>query len=1034
MGKTILGLDLGSNSLGWGLLKADDSAQPVEVMAAGVRIFPKAVEEKTPTPKNQKRRNSRLARRTIQRRARRKKQLLNYLVSINLLPSTLLRETRPEGILNSLGDPYKLRAKALDQTLAPFELGRVLLHLVQRRGFLSNKKTLLGRDMLDDPDVLAVLSDDSELEGNDAEESAFKADISQLRQEIVDANCRTLGEFFALKPLHTCKRNRHGQHLRTDRQMYREELALIFEKQAHDYSVLTDEVQARIEHIIFHQRPLKLKKDRIGKCSLEPQKKRAAIARLEYQRFRYLQDINSLQYFDPYSEQHRALNEKDRESLIEFFETTTTVTFPRIRKILGLDKKTEFNLDSGVKKLRGNTTAVAIREAFSGWDGLSAAQQYALVDDLLGIKKKSALKRRLMGYWKLDGKSAIKLCLTELEPDYGSVSLKAIARLLPYMEQGMVYSDARQEAGYGYEVQKTEPREKLGMPPVLPNPIVNKGLHELKRVVNAIIKEYGKPDVIRIEMARDLEMNTKRYKAFDAQQKKNTKANDEAVKSYQQVAKEHASLKLGQYPSRDQKIRYRLWKDQGHCCAYSGKTINLGTLFSSDVEVDHILPYSQSLDDSYMNKVVCITRENQQKGQKTPIDAFSGNPDKWEQITQAISRWPKELSRKRERFYRKGSELLERDFIGSQLTDTRYISKEAGAYLKTLGVDVTYTRGVMTGWLRSHWQLNDLIGVTAEKERSDHRHHTIDAVVTACIDRSLYNSLAGQAKSLERSGSALTMKDIYITPPVTDIKQQLADKLEGLIVSHVPQRKIAGALHEETGVGFIEGKGTVYRQRLDGDFNSKKAASIIDDTVKDLVIAHLEKHGGDAKKAFSDGFQLYHKDGKTPIKRVRVLQSKTTQEKLQKSKFPIRNAEGEAFKWHAYGNTHHVEILRHKAKPGKYKSNFVTALEAAQRVRCKPGDRIPLIQTDHGDEWEFVMALHINDLVQVNMEGGAKVFRVQVLEMDGSKLTLRLHTAATLKDKSESIRKSISTLLNEYQMTPMSVNAIGKRLNDQAHN
>ncbi len=1035
MSKTILGLDLGSNSIGWALLTADDNGQPWGICDAGVRIFPKAVEEKTPTPKNVKRRTMRLARRTIQRRARRKMKLSNYLISLGLLPKELLESSQPEGILNSLGDPYALREKALDNSLTANELGRVLLHLVQRRGFLSNRKTLLGRDMLDDPDVLAVLGEHDESEDDAAEESAFKADISQLRESIREAGCRTLGEYLANKPKGACKRNRDGQHLRTDRQMYQEELSLILEQQSQHHPLLTSDVQEKIERIIFYQRPLKLKPDRVGKCSLEPKNKRAAIARLEYQRFRYLQDINNLSYLDPYTDEFHSLTQEDRQKLASLFEISDSLSFPAIRKALGLDKKVEFNLDSGVKKLRGNTTVATIRSEFSEWDSLSPGEHQMLVEDLLTIKKKSALKQRLMTRWKMDGGTAVRLCLQEFEPGYGSVSLKAIRRLLPHLEQGLIYSDARQAAGYSYdpEVMGVQVQEKLGPPPMLPNPIVSKALHELRRVMNALINEHGKPDIVRIEMARDLEMNTKRYNSFRKQQDKNTKSNDRATEAYQQIGKERPTLKLKVYPSREQKIRYRLWEDQGHCCAYSGRTINLGALFSGEVEVDHILPYSLSLDDSYMNKVVCFANENQRKGQRTPIDAFGLDEEKWNQITQAISRWGRELSSKRNRFYRREVELLERDFIGSQLTDTRYIAKEAGTYVKTLGVDVTFSRGIMTGWLRHQWQLNDLIGSSSEKERTDHRHHTIDALVTACIDRPLYNALVRQSKDLEKSGSGRTMKEIYLTPPILDIRQQLAEKLESLIVSHVPQRKITGALHEETGVGFIEGVGTVYRQRLDQEFNAKKVASIVDDGVRELVIAHLDKYGNDAKKAFSEGVQLLHKDGKTSIKRVRVVQSKTTREKLEKSKFAIRKADGVAFKWHAYGNTHHVEILRRRDGKGETASFFVTAMEAARRAREGVGKSASLVKIEHGDQWEFLMALHINDLVKVLVEGEQQVHRVQKLEMDASRITLRLHTAATIGGKSEGIRKSISTLINDYQMQPITVNAIGKYHHDQAH-
>lgn len=1033
MSKTILGLDLGSNSLGWGLLEANADGVPQSIIAAGVRIFPKAVEEKTPTPKNQQRRNSRMARRTIQRRARRKQKLLSFLVSLNLLPKTLLDFSESfEGVLNSLGDPYQLRAKALDQGLQPYELGRVLLHLVQRRGFLSTKKTLLGRDMLDDPDVLAVLGEEGEKEESDAEESAFKHDISELRREIKEGGFRTLGEYLASLDTHETKRNRHGQHLRTDRQMYREELALIFARQRQSHLVLTDKVEESIEHTIFHQRPLKLRSDRVGKCKLEPRHKRAAIARLEYQRFRYWQDINHLQYFDPYTEEWLCLGEDDKAKLAQLFEQTNGVTFPKVRSTLGLDKKTEFNLESGgVKKLKGNTTVCSIREAYSEWDELTEDRQAALVEDLQSIKKKSALKKRLMNHWEMGGELAIKLCMVEFEPDHGSHSLKAINKLLPHLQQGMIYSNARVAAGYGYEVEEIEVQDKLGQPPVLPNPIVNKALHEVKRVVNALIAEHGKPDVIRIEMARDLEMNTKRYKSFISQQQKNTKANDKATDTYQKIGKEHPKLQLSKYPSREMKLRYRLWTDQNHFCAYSNQKINLADLFSAEVEVDHILPYSQSLDDSYMNKVVCYAKENQNKGNKTPIDAFSSNSEKWEQITQAVSRWPREFSSKRDRFYRREGELTERDFIGNQLTDTRYICKETHTYLKTLGADITFTRGVMTDWLRHQWKLNDLIGETDKKERTDHRHHAIDAVVTACIDRRLYQSLVKQSRDLERSKSQLNMKEVFYTPDIPDIKDQLSRALDTLIVSHVPQRKLTGALHEETGVGFIEGVGTVYRQRLGPDFNVKKTESIIDEVVRERVQAHLSKHGDDAKQAFAEGFKLYHKDGKTLIKRVRVVQSKATLESLNKSKFAVKDKNGTAFKWHAYGNTHHVDIFRHKTKPNKCKSDFVTAMAMAQRLKVAKGKPQQRVINGFGEEWEYLMTLHRNDLVEVTVHGEKQIHRVQKLEMDGAKLTTRLHTAATLSNSNECIRKSVSAFIDSFKIKPLRVNAIGKHMDDQ---
>lgn len=1036
MSKRILGLDLGSNSIGWALLEEPDG-KPNKIVDLGSRIFIKAVEEKTPTPKNVKRRNARLTRRVLQRRARRKARMLSYLIQLGLLSQELKDNPAPELILNTLGNPYQLRAKALDEPLTPFELGRVFLHLVQRRGFLSNKKTLLG-DIMDDPDVLAVLAEEEEKTDTGTErgkeESAFKEDINKLKNTIAEAGKHTLGEYLASLDHHDCKRNRatEGGHLRTDRQMYRDELELIWQCQQQHHAILTDDVREQIENIIFYQRPLKLKEDRIGKCSLETDKNRSKIAWLECQRFRYLQDINHLQYFDPYEDKYVAINAEDKRKLIKLFETTETVSFAAIRKALGLSKNNEFNLETGNKKLKGNITACEIRSKFPTWDNLPDDKQKILVEDLLTITKKSVLKNRLMRHWQLDADTAVQLCLLEFEPGHGNLSLKAIRKLLPFLEQGQIYSDARIRAGYGYEVKDITAKDKLGAPPEIPNPIVSKGLHELRRLINAIIAEYGKPDAIRIEMARDLEMNTTKYQNFIKQQKANTKANDEATEKYQEQAKLSPHLKLSKYPNKDDKLKYRLWKDQKQCCAYSGKTISLSELFSANIEIDHIWPYSLSLDDSYMNKVVCYVKENRNKHQRTPIDAFSG--EQWNQITQAISRWDKSLKSKRDRFFTHTAELQKRDFISNQLNDTRYISKVAQEYLKQMGADISVSKGATTAWLRHIWGLNDLIGETDKKERTDHRHHAIDAVVIGCVDRRLYTDLVKTAQDLERKQTGLSMKDMVIDPPWHGLRDELEAKLNEMIVAHAPQLKLSGELHEETGAGFIKTndiEGNVNRKNLDGAFT--QVDKIVDPVVKAIVSEHLANYGNNPKQAFADGIKVLHKDGKTPIKRVRVLQSKTTLVKLEKSKYGAKDKQGKVFKWLAYGNMHHVEIVKNKST-GAYSGQFVTMMEAHRRAMTgsksasKRGvNRENIIKTDHGADYDFVMALHINDLVSVE-KGAKRVFyRVQKLDSGSNRIVIRLHSTTVLDNKNEEIYFSINKeSFEKWSFQKHKINAIGK--------
>lgn len=895
--------------------------------------------------------------------------------------------------------------------------------------------------MADDPDILAVLAEEDEKADisteRGKEESAFKDDINKLKSRIAGSGFRTLGEYLASLDQHDCKRNRvtDGGHLRTDRQMYRDELNLIWQCQKNHHSILTEAVREQIEQIMFYQRPLKLKADRIGKCSLEADKFRAKIARLECQRFRYLQDINNLQYFDPYQDTYVTITDQDKHKLIELFEITQTVSFAAIRKALGLSKNNEFNLETGNKKLKGNITACSIRENYPSWDNLPDEKQIALVEDLLTINKKSVLKNRLIKHWQLDAEIAVQLCLLEFEPGHSNHSLKAIKKLLPFLAQGQIYSDARINAGYGYEVEEIEPKDKLGPPPPLPNPIVSKGLHELRRLVNAIIAEYGKPDAIRIEMARDLEMNTAKYQNFLKQQKANTKANEAATAKYQEQARLSPHLKLSKYPSKTDKLKYRLWQDQKQLCAYSGKTISLSELFSATVEIDHIWPYSLSLDDSYMNKVVCYVKENRNKGQRTPIDAFGSNTEQWNQITHAISRWDKSLKSKRDRFFTPNSELQKRDFISSQLNDTRYISREAQTYLKELGCDISVSKGTTTAWMRHIWGLNDLIGETGKKERTDHRHHAIDAVVIACVDRRLYTVLVKTAQDLERKQTGLDMKDMVIDPPWLNLREDLKTKLDGVIVAHSPQLKLSGELHESTGAGFIktrEVEGNVNRKNLDNAFT--QVDKIIDPVVRKIVAEHLAKYGNNPKQAFADGIKILHKDGITPIKRMRILQSKTTLAKLEKTKYGAKDKQGKVFKWLAYGNMHHVEIVKNTTT-GAYSGHFVTMMEAHRRAMtgCKSAVirgvvRESIIKTDHGANAEFVMALHINDLVSVEKEGKRVFYRVQVLDSANKRLNMRLHTASTLKNIAETLADRDSTVpaLMNANLKKHKINAIGK--------
>src|SRR5581483_1349166 len=209
---TVLGLDIGSNSIGWALIDETNK----KIVGAGVRVFPEGVDRDQKggeISKNETRRIARGMRRQIARRARRKRKLREALTLAGLLPG----DGATQRELDS-ANPYDLRRRALDERLQPFEIGRILVHLNQRRGFLSNRKA------------------DKQKKKEDSE---TLAEISALAGEMEQAGHRTLGEHLAASYAANPLARIRGKHTRRD--MFEQEFNAIWEAQRQYYpELLTD--------------------------------------------------------------------------------------------------------------------------------------------------------------------------------------------------------------------------------------------------------------------------------------------------------------------------------------------------------------------------------------------------------------------------------------------------------------------------------------------------------------------------------------------------------------------------------------------------------------------------------------------------------------------------------------------------------------------------------------------------------------------------------------------------------------------------
>lgn len=922
-----LGLDLGTSSIGWALLGAGETKVSSKLIACGSRIFHEALDAKTKAPKNQARRDARSARKLVARRKMRKETLLNLLVKSGLLPED--KESRDLLLVdNKQFEPYRLRKHGLDERLSLFELGRIMYHINLRRGFQSNRK--------------ARSKDDGEVNSR----------IKSLSKEIAASGSRTLGEYLDAQAK---KRDRN-----TDRSMYKEEFELIWKKQQEHYnSLLTPVLKVVIHKSIFFQRPLKLQKNLVGKCTFEPSRKRAARALLEAQRFRMLQDINHLAIKNPVTRELRLLDTDERQTLLTLLEKQKSVSWTKARKTLGLHEGEVFNLEEGKKKeLIGNRTSYALRSILGKrWDEMTQNERGALITDMLTIDNESSFLKRMAGHWGFGQETAEELAKTEFEPGYARLSRKAICNILPHLEQGLAYDKACLAAGYDHSKPGSAVFSKrLEEPPHLRNPVVQKALYEVRKIINAIIRVHGKPSVIRVEMARDMKLTRRQKQELQKKQNSLEKANDNA--------REILRNDFGRpEPSMADIKKYQMWME---CllCPYTGTAISKEMLFSPEVDVEHIIPYSRSLDDSYMNKTLCMAEENRKiKRNKTPYEAYHADEARYLEILQRIKNLPYP---KRRRFEQK--EVDTEEFIERQLNDTRYICVEVKKYLQQLGSKVEISKGEATAALRHRWNLNRILSEDdgSGKNRNDHRHHAVDAIVIALTSRSLFQRLS---KLSAQSGAGLSERGFSLDLPWPSFYEDVQEKVKNIIVSHALSRKIAGALHEETAYGYSEHeKLFAYRKPL-SDLKAGMVEKIRDKKVRDLVKARIAQCEGDLKKAFGNqSLPLTHVDGKTPINSVRLAVAFD-----QKTVFPVKGKGNRPYKFFTYGNNHHVEIVE-DLETGKRQAVFVSMMEAARRARI---EKKTIVQRDHGLKYRFIMSLCPDDMVEIGKDGEKRFYRVQ---------------------------------------------------------
>lgn len=982
----VLGVDLGVASIGWGLVSLG-ADRPGGVLRTGVHLFESGTEGDVESGRDQSRagprRMARALRRGYWRRAQRKRKLLRILQRLGLMPAGDV--STPEGVdalvktldaeLRSTWEsqadhrtrqllPYRLRAAAITRRLEPFEVGRALYHLAQRRGFLSNRRDAGG----DEDDAGKV-----------------RAGIIELRKLMEAAGDggehRTLGEYFAsLDPTAPDQRRIRGRW--TAREMYAEEFDRIWAEQSRHHAAMTPEARREVHAAIFFQRPLKSAAHLVGMCDLVPGKRRAKLGLRAAQRFRMLQRVNDLRILMPDHTQ-RSLTAEERAKVLAGLERHGDLTFTALRSkaYLGLPRGTTFNLEEGgEKKLPGHRTDARLREIFGArFDSLSEPDRDAIVDDLLMYEKPSALARRGAARWGLSPEDAERFGTTLLEQGHAAHCADALRRLTARMEDGTPYMTAKREL-YPASTRATEPAEVL--PPVLTamgdirNPAVMRALTELRKVVNAIVRRYGKPECIRIELSRDLKRSRNMRERISRENREQQRIRDDAAR---RIVREAGVPQ----PRRSDIERVLLADECGWVCPYTGRSFGMEDLIGRHpkLDVEHIWPLSRSLDDSFLNKTLCWHEENRaRKRNRTPFEAYGADARRWDEIIDRVKRFKSDAARiKLERFR---AEAIPGGFAERHLAETRYTSALAAEYLgllygATSGGDdaagrkrIFITSGGLTSHLRREWDLNGVLSLQDEKNRADHRHHAIDAVVIALTDTRAVQALQRAAEEASAAGRRLFAP---AAPPWSGFVDDVRRSVEAINVSYRQSRRVSGKLHAETLYSRpIPGGDGTSRHRVRKELHKLSATEvdrIADERVRAAVKAKLRELGLEPAKAFENPANHPHVvtgDGRrVPIHKVRIV--------VTDKPWRVGAGARERFVSATAGSNHHTVVRKAVGRGNKEVwSDVPTTLIEAHRRRDA---REPIVAG--ADDEAFVFSLAPNEYVMMkDGEGLERLYRV----------------------------------------------------------
>jgi len=975
----VFGFDIGTTSIGSAVIRVNSSAEQGDILHLGVRIFPEARDPKG-VPLNQERRGKRMARRQLRRRKQRRMDLNSMLGDSGLLPPFAKDKNSAWATVMAI-DPWETRTRAVSGPLTQQEFGRALYHLAQRRHFR-------GRDL----EVAQEAEEDAKTEEASAEEKKA-ASLRENDRKALRASGQTLGTFLATIPERA--ERRRGHHFARE-DVLAEFKAILTAQAPHHQQLTNPDFVNLLEETIFAQRPVFWRKATLGACRFVPGAELAASSCWLAQEKRMLEKVNNLRIE---AGNGRPLDDQERRAILELLRKQDTVTWSGIHRHLKLywrkndqPEKPEFNLQRGGEKgLVGNRLENKLSHILGErWqaepelrDALREqihtrlyAADYGQVAGRIVIRREAerraerATERdRLKADFALSDEQADEIAKFSFAPGWEPFSTEALKTFLPRLQAGAVFGallaspeeEAWRATTFPNRAQPTgswvdrlptpgNSREEIDRQKSVRNPTVLRVQNELRKVVNNLIAVHGKPDRIRVEVAREVGKSA-------AERAEDLKRNRDREGERKRATAELRAGGIAE-PSRDDIEKWLLWQECNRQCPYTGKLIDFASLFhTGEFQVEHIWPRWRSFDDSFGNKTLCHRDFNLKKSNRTPAEAFEHDEEAWHTALDRVRKFngpPGRVNLKARRF---AAIEIPADFASRQLNDTGYAARQAVGFLKMLFPDegqagevrVATLAGRVTARLRHVWGLNHILSEDGTKTRADHRHHAIDALVAALAHPGYTQILSRWFQSRD---SATQLPLPALEPPFPLPHHVVQAKADAIIVSHRVRRKVSGPLHKDTTYGDAGAADGKYRW-----FTTRKPVEALtsallnnDDAwpnphIRDVLRQWVADHGGDPKKAFVSGYPVVSEGG-PPIKKVRIRVK-------QQGKLMAKLKNGFA----DLGNNHHAAIFR--MTDGGIETEIVSLFEAADRLR-----RREAVIRRHRDGGQFVMSLGAGDALQ----------------------------------------------------------------------